>query len=243
MTSLTYLVFDLESTGVRFDADHVLEIGAIAIDDDFNKIATYSALVCVPMSLVNEALDNQFKGGVQDTFVRDMHTKNGLLHDLAVSENFDLATQGTRRTQPAAAYADCAGQFTGWLVEQGYTPGNVVLVGHSIATFDVPMLKAKMPLIHNWLSHRTMDFGGIGRFLRKQCMAPIPETPKEEWPHRGLADCEIELAESQACIRMTSAAFAAAPPSELFRASRNLCFDSSRLDAPFIGDGAVTAVK
>jgi oligoribonuclease len=184
-----YLFCDLETNGLRKLENLVLEIGLIAIDDDFNTLAETSILVAIPPELVME--------DVHPTVV-EMHTKNGLFEELdAAYRTAEVEHGHERHTQPAHAYLQASNAVQKFLSDAGYEPGQVILCGHSIH-FDRGFIQEQLPKFEAWLSHRMMDFGAIGRFLREQAKEwNIPFVEPAPMPHRGLLDARIELAEAR----------------------------------------------
>ena len=188
MSAPRYLFCDLETNGLHRRKNLVLEIGLIAIDDDWNTLAEADILVHIPPSLAME--------GVHPT-VREMHTKNGLFDELDAAYRAAQAEGGARHTEPAHAYLQASHTVREFLSDTGYDVGEVILCGHSIH-FDRGFIQEQLPAFETWLSHRMMDFGAIGRFLREQAKEwDIPFIEPAPMPHRGLADARIELTEAR----------------------------------------------
>lgn len=180
----TYLFVDLETTGFNARHDHVLEIGAIAVDDDFERVAKFEHIV--PVGREN------MQGLHPD--VLQMHTDNGLLNAVEGAYHMMIeALQERRVTLPAYAYGQAVREFDEWLDRHNFAWGQVIMCGHSIH-FDRAFMEAHLPSVMPWFSYRMLDTGALGRFLRK-CGAPLKPSPS--MPHRALSDCELELAEAQ----------------------------------------------
>lgn len=162
---MRYVVLDLETSGLNPTKDQILELGAIAVDEQLAEIARVSYLAHFPPSRTEEV----------SAFVRDMHAKNGLWEDIDFRGGLLLADIDT--------------SFSKWLLELGATKESVVLAGHSIH-FDHGFIKAQLLTTSTLLSHRLMDFGALNRFML-DCGLAVRPTP--EMPHRAMADCEIEL--------------------------------------------------
>jgi oligoribonuclease (3'-5' exoribonuclease) len=167
---VSLVVVDLETTELDPQVNQILEIGAIAVDKDLVEISRFQTYVHFDRGV--------FEPGhyrLPTPLVDEMHTKNGL---------WDLCQAWTGDED------DASEAFASWLQDLKACTG-LEMAGNSIH-FDLGFLKARMPEAAFEFGYRIRDFGAIGRELQA-CGIPFAPTPKEEYPHRSLADCEIEL--------------------------------------------------
>ena len=182
-TRPTKLFLDLETSGLRPMLHHVLEVGLVAIDDDYNELGAASILVPVGHQIMMENMDD---------VVLAMHTENGLLAELAACEQ---EVEQRRHTLPAWAYRQATTECAAFLTRHGYPLGEVILCGNSIH-FDRAFIEERLPGFGACLSYRMRDFSGIEKFLREDCQVALPASP--QLPHRGLADARLELEHARA---------------------------------------------
>ena len=192
MSAPRLLFCDLETNGLHKRLNHVLEIGLIAVDDDYKTLEETSILVRIPSKLAMREVD---------PFVHEMHTNNGLWADLQLAERTPEPKHGIRERYAEPAYdalLRASHDVRDFLQKTGYEVGKVILCGHSIH-FDRGFIQEQLPAFEAWLSHRMLDFGAIGRFIREQAaewdVPFIVEPPP--MPHRGLLDARIELEEAR----------------------------------------------
>lgn len=169
MIKAEYIVLDLETTGLSPQDDAILEVGAIAIDADFNVLSRFESLV-KPKHLNMNA------------FVLAMHAKNGLSAELQL------------KAEALLPLAEVDADLANWFISLKCDLGDVVLVGNSIA-FDVSFIKAQMPRTATYLHYRTLDLSAIARFFKASGVA-LPE--QDEVAHRSMPDCEQELIAAKA---------------------------------------------
>lgn len=143
---------DLETTGLDTINDTVLELAVAVQDDPYDSP--------YPLSFLR-----RFKGGIENDFVHEMHTKNGLLADcrgatgtLADIESFLL---------------------THMLDDKQYQ-----LAGASVH-FDLTFLLHHMPALAAKFSHRLLDTTAIGLFAESMGM---PKMPRGAGTHRAADD-------------------------------------------------------
>jgi oligoribonuclease len=171
--NVTLIVLDLETTGLNPNADDILEVGAIVLDQNERAAGKFSALT------------QRWKPFHEiPSVVREMHTRNGLWAALQV-----MKERGAERT---IRHVDW--QLSDFLREHGVKEGSGVLVGYSI-DFDRRFIRAQMPQTEIMLGHRMRDVSALSKTLKGWGLA-TPSFP--EPPHRALLDCEQELAEYQA---------------------------------------------
>jgi len=163
---MKYLILDLETTDLDPASDQILEIGAIQVNDKLQTIGTLRAVV-------------EYDNRPMSAFVRDMHTKNGLLLEAEHSADSEAVVDEV---------------LAGWLMGCGASAEEkVVLAGNSIH-FDHTFLRARMPKTAALLSHRMLDISATARFLRDLIGLELPNV---DMPHRAMADAELELTDLQ----------------------------------------------
>lgn len=168
MTLLAWM--DLEMTGLD-PAQHVIvEIATLLTDDELNVVATGPELV---IATAPDALANM------DEVVREMHTKSGLLDQIAASS--------ITHDQAAAATLE-------FLKANIEAPGTVPLCGNSIG-MDRRFLATHMPEIENFLHYRSIDVSSIKELVRRWYPQVLADAPKKEVGHRALDDVTESLNE------------------------------------------------
>jgi oligoribonuclease len=182
-----FLFLDLETSGLEVSEHYILEVACIAVDDDFQEatplpVSRFHMLVPLDMQVIQQHMND---------FARTTHAGNGLLHALEALTPKPFVV--------IDAYEYVEGMLIRFLESRGYEKGGVILCGHSIH-FDRAFILEDMPRVGEWLSHRMLDIGAIGRFLREQCGIDVGEAPK--MPHRALGDVSLELEEAQKIRRM-----------------------------------------
>jgi len=170
------VVLDLETTGLDYEYDYVVEVGAIAVNDDYEEVARFHAIV--------DANREEFR----DPIALDMHEKNGLLAAL---------DRGEGRTP-----IDVDNELFDWLKSLGPNVGekSVVLVGRS-KHFDLEFCRKDLPRAATLMSHRVDDTGAQLRKAKAAGAVIDIAYPHAGVPHRSMPDCENELAEAQAVWR------------------------------------------
>ncbi|MBK9976187.1 MAG: oligoribonuclease [Planctomycetes bacterium] len=167
MTDQLKLVWiDLEMTGLNPDVDVILEVACIITGPDLKPRAETEAVIAAPADALNRMSD----------FVRDMHTKNGLL----------------ARVAKATVTVQQAEQQVLALVQSTANKARV-LAGNSIHQ-DRRFLYRYMSTLESYLFYRQVDVS-TPKVLRE---AWYPATPKFDKPgkdHTALADIKDSIAE------------------------------------------------
>jgi oligoribonuclease len=168
------LVLDLETTGTDERFDLILETAGILVSaDTLVEVDRWNTL----HRITTEALRTL------DPYVHTMHTKNGLLDDLAKSTDF-----GTD------ASADSA--WTAWLKDVTRSSKHVALSGSGVAHFDSRFLRLKMPHFTKALTYFTLDVGVVRRIATDLATVDptiLPDQNKKT--HRAMDDAEFHLEE------------------------------------------------
>jgi oligoribonuclease len=168
MADILKLVWiDLEMTGLDPAVDTILEIAAIITGAELEPIAEYSAVIHQPDSTLL----------TMTPFVRDMHTKNGLIERVRIS----------RVTLEEAAAKALA------LIQKHCTKGEGTLAGNSIHQ-DRRFLIKYMPQVEAWLHYRQVDVSSV-KVLARAWYPDVPKFGKEDKDHTALADIRQSIAE------------------------------------------------
>lgn len=161
---------DLEMTGLDATSDVIVEIATLITDDELEIVAEGPELVIFQPDNILEHMD---------TYVREMHTRSGLLEQIRVSQvSLDEA---------------CADTLA-FLKEHIDEPGTVPLCGNSIGT-DRRFLTAYMPEIEDFLHYRSVDVSTLKELGRRWYATDLDNAPKKAVGHRALDDIRESLDE------------------------------------------------
>lgn len=165
------LWLDLETTGLRTDTCHILEVAAVITGADmFAPIAGYKALIAAPSD------------DVQKSEARTMHQASGLWNEWwGAFGSKDLASLGS-------AEANLLRLIPG--------DAQVTLAGSGIGTFDLQIIRRVMPGLASRLTYHVHDIGVLRRAYRRATGNDL--TPRTEPAHRAMADVQQSLTEGRA---------------------------------------------
>jgi oligoribonuclease len=161
---------DLEMTGLDIRRHVIVEVATLITDDDL-------AIVAEGPDLVVSATPEQLDG--MDDFVREMHTKSGLLAEIAASDT----------TLAEAGEATLA-----FIREHVKKARTVPLAGNSIGT-DRRFLSAQLPEIEEFLHYRSVDVSTIKELARRWYPSVMAEAPPKAGGHRAMDDIRESVAE------------------------------------------------
>ena len=168
MTNETRLVWcDLEMTGLEVATNAIIELGLVITGPDLKPIAEYEAAVWQP----EEAL------GRMEPFVREMHTKNGLLERVRKSD-VSLRTVEREATK---------------LVLQHCDYGEGLLAGNSIHT-DRAFITRYLPGFDRSLHYRMVDVSSL-KIITRAWYPNAPGRSKVDASHTVLSDIRASIAE------------------------------------------------
>jgi oligoribonuclease len=153
---------DCEMTGLDIEQDALIEIACVVTDGKLTLLDGGIDLIIKPPA---EAVDQM------SDVVREMHTKSGLLADLAggmaLSEAQDAVLAYVKHHVPEAKKAP--------------------LCGNSIAT-DRWFIARDMPVLDNWLHYRMIDVSSVKELARRWYPRTYFASPIKHGGHRALAD-------------------------------------------------------
>jgi oligoribonuclease len=161
---------DLEMTGLDPSRDVIVEIATLVTDDELEVIAEGPDLV---VHQPPEAL------ALMDDFVRDMHTRSGLLPAIEAS---------------TTSLAEAGEATLAFLREHVPEVATVPLCGNSIGT-DRRFLAAYLPEVEGHLHYRSVDVSTIKELARRWYPGVISKAPRKSGGHRALDDIRESVAE------------------------------------------------
>jgi oligoribonuclease len=173
---------DCEMTGLSLTHDALIEVAALVTDFELNQLADGVDVVVRPPA---EAVEQM------DPFVRDMHTKSGLLAELDSGTTMELAQE----------------QVLAYIREWVPEPRKAPLGGNTVAT-DRGFLIRDMPELEAWLHYRIIDVSSIKELSRRWYPRAYFNAPAKSGGHRALADIRESIAE----LRYYREAVFVAPP-------------------------------
>jgi oligoribonuclease len=161
---------DLEMTGLDPARHVIVEIATLITDDELELVAEGPDLVIhQPEAALAE----------MDDYVRDMHTRSGLLAQIEAS---------TVTPEHAAA------ETLAFLREHISEPRSVPLCGNSIGT-DRRFLAQWFPEIEDFLHYRSVDVSTLKELARRWYPTALVGAPKKARGHRALDDIRESLDE------------------------------------------------
>jgi oligoribonuclease len=173
---------DCEMTGLDVEIDELVEVAVVITDFDLNILDPGFTIVIKPDQ---SALDNM------GDFVRDMHTKSGLLE--AIPDGVSLA--------------DAEFAVHEYILKFVPAEQQAPLAGNTIGT-DRTFLAKYMPRVDRHLHYRNVDVSSIKELSRRWFPRVYFNAPAKDGGHRALADILESIRELEYYRR---AAFVADP--------------------------------
>lgn len=174
-----WLWVDVETTGLGYDPDQparnrddvILEIAAIITTPDLQEVSSFG-----PFAIAARQSDLDLMGD----YVRDMHTRTGLLDRVTSSAAYSLDT-----VQDGMA---------SWMQEHGLTE-RVILAGNSVK-LDFDFLRRHMPRVFSRLGYRVIDVSSFKEALRDWAPAVVAELEGIKNPsHKAMDDIRWSVRE------------------------------------------------
>jgi len=157
-------------TGLDPERDVIVEIATLVTDDELAIVAEGPDLVVHQEASVLAAME---------PFVRDMHTRSGLL-PLIEASTVSLAEAGERTLA--------------FIKEHVPEARSVPLCGNSIGT-DRRFLVKYLPDIEEWLHYRSVDVSTIKELTRRWYPEAYKNAKEKEGRHRALDDIRASVDE------------------------------------------------
>jgi len=173
---------DCEMTGLDPKADALVEVAALVTDGDLNVLGDGIQVVIKPPAQALAQMGD---------FVRDMHSKSGLL---------PLLEQGMEMAEAEAL-------VLGYIREHVPEPRKAPLAGNTIGT-DRTFLARDMPELEAHVHYRNVDVSSIKELAHRWFPRAYYNTPAKNGNHRALADIQESIEE----LRYYREAVFVAPP-------------------------------
>ncbi|WP_343036644.1 oligoribonuclease [Flexivirga aerilata] len=160
---------DCEMTGLSLTDDALIEVAALVTDFDLNQLGDGVDVIIKPSDGALEQMND---------FVRDMHTKSGLLEELSHGVTMEEAQQ----------------QVLDYIREFAPDEGRWPLGGNTVAT-DRGFLARDMPELEAHLHYRIIDVSSIKELSRRWFPRAYFNAPEKNGGHRALADIRESIEE------------------------------------------------
>ena len=160
---------DCEMTGLDLEKDALIEVAALVTDFELNQLGDGVDVVIKPEPGALESMGD---------FVRDMHTKSGLLAELE---------DGVSMQEAQALVLE-------YVMTHAPEAGKSPLGGNTVGT-DRGFLDRDMPQLAGHLHYRTIDVSSIKELSRRWFPRAYFNAPAKHGGHRALADIRESIAE------------------------------------------------
>lgn len=160
---------DCEMTGLDLGQDALIEVAALVTDGELNVLGEGVDVLIKP--------DDAALASMGD-FVREMHTKSGLIDELAEGVTMDEAQ--------AIVLA--------YVREHVNGPRQAPLAGNTIGT-DRAFLARDMPELEGFVHYRNVDVSSIKELARRWFPQTYYNAPAKSGNHRALADIQESIEE------------------------------------------------
>ncbi|QIX26033.1 oligoribonuclease [Nocardioides sp. JQ2195] len=160
---------DCEMTGLDLVNDALIEVAALVTDFDLNVLGDGIDLIIKPPAA---ALDQM------NEFVRDMHTKSGLLEEL----------------NHGITMAEAEQQVLDYVKSHCPDGSRPPLAGNTVAT-DRAFLARDMTELESFLHYRIVDVSSIKELSRRWFPKAYFASPPKRGNHRALADIQESIEE------------------------------------------------
>lgn len=169
-SELPHLIWiDCEMTGLNLETDALVEIAVLVTDSELNVIGE-------GIQLVIQATQGQLDS--MDDFVREMHTKSGLIEEIPNGIPMEAAEK----------------LIMEYLESTGTAPGKSPLAGNSVSV-DRNFIARDMKGLSQYLHYRTIDVSTIKELVRRWHPKIYFGAPAKTGNHRALGDIQDSIAE------------------------------------------------
>jgi len=172
---------DIETSGLDSAVEIILEIGVQVTDVEGRLISEMSDLVYQE--------DAVFLVENGDEYVKEMHTKSGLLAELEA-----LANAPSTPDDPKLGAEAMALKIVTWLTNLGLEAGVYPICGSTI-NFDRSFLYQHMRPLHDWFHYRNIDISTVKGLCAMLNPTVYAGKPEHESTHRALPDIDDTVKE------------------------------------------------
>jgi oligoribonuclease len=177
---------DLETPGLPgpkndYSVVPIMEVAFIITDFDLEPYDGYHEAIKMDRHTANILKGNDY--------VRDMHTKNGLIKDCIAS---------------TVTIEEAEAEVIKMLQERtSFDKGEIMLAGSGNAAFDRPVINQWMPELASWLAYYPFDIGvdrRIGKILAREDVINIPSSSVgygDAKVHRAWNDVQAHIEEAR----------------------------------------------
>lgn len=160
---------DCEMTGLDLETDALIEVAALVTDGELNVLGEGVDVLIKPS-------DEQL--AAMGDFVREMHTKSGLLDQLHTGTTMEKAMH----------------MVLDYIREYVPIARKAPLAGNTIGT-DRAFLARDMPELEQWVHYRNVDVSSIKELSRRWYPRVQYLAPAKSGNHRALADIQESIEE------------------------------------------------
>jgi oligoribonuclease len=161
---------DLEMTGLDVSRHVIVEVAALVTGPDLDPLDDgVDVVVHQPEAALAE----------MDEVVRTMHTKSGLLDEIAAS---------------TVSLAEAGEQALAYIRQHVPEPGTAPLCGNSIGV-DRRFLDRQLPELDAYLHYRSIDVSSLKELCRRWYPAVYKKRPGKRETHRALDDVRESIGE------------------------------------------------
>ncbi|MGV8846212.1 oligoribonuclease [Tessaracoccus sp.] len=160
---------DCEMTGLDLQGDGLIEVAVLVTDGELNVLSEGVDVIIKPTDAQLEHMGD---------FVREMHTKSGLLDKLAGGITMGEATE----------------RILAHVKEFVPVERKAPLAGNTIGT-DRAFLARDMPELESWVHYRNLDVSSIKELARRWYPKVMYQAPAKGGNHRALADIQESIEE------------------------------------------------
>lgn len=146
-----HIVLDLETSGIEHEHGFILEIAAMALDENLDEIGTFHSYVDQGYDIEEESLYEQGAW--------ELHQESGLIDDMSLLES--IPNQWVVQDE----FREWATDFPGDEHRKDQD-GNVwprILVGNNVESFDLRWLNEHMPRITDMFHYRPINVSSLRR--------------------------------------------------------------------------------
>ncbi|MDU3274913.1 oligoribonuclease, partial [Varibaculum cambriense] len=155
---------DCEMTGLDLEQDCLVEVAVIITDGQTEIVDEGIDLLIKPKAGALEHMGD---------FVREMHTKSGLLKELESPAALELA--------------EAEKQVLDYIKRFVPGKGQALLAGNSVGT-DKQFLEKEMPQVISHLHYRLIDVSSVKELAKRWYPRAFYQAPEKHGGHRALAD-------------------------------------------------------